>query len=149
MKKPLGLKILIALNLFLALGAIPTGVIFLADPSGKLLGIQTLLPKLSFLNDFSLVGLWLIAIYGALPLTLSTALWKQKRWAWIATLALGFVEVAWILSETVILGGFTILYPLYGIVGLLTIAVSLLPSVKSYFDGSRRLKEQVEALHVH
>jgi len=133
MKGPLGPKILILLNLFLAIGALPTGILFLLDPSGKTLGIQSVLPKISFLNNFALVGAWLIVVYGMLPIVLSVGLWTQQRWAWIATIVLGFIEIAWIISETTILGGFTILYPLYGGIGLLTVVISFLPSVRKFY----------------
>jgi hypothetical protein len=70
-----GYKILVLVELFLAFTAINGGAILLVDPSGTSLGLQSLLSYLPFyLHDFALVGVWLIAVYGVLPIVLAAGL---------------------------------------------------------------------------
>lgn len=128
--------VLAAVEIVLAFTSISGGMIFLDDPLGKTLGIEPLIPFLPFdLHDYSLVGVWLIAVFGVLPLILAAGLWFGKRWAWRAALGLGVVLITWILGEVFLFYsfGFTFFYPLIGGIGLITIFVLYLPSTRGYF----------------
>lgn len=134
--RPLGIKIAVLVEIFLAFTSINGGATLLADPSGKTLGLQSIIPYLPFyLHDFALVGVWLIAVYGVLPIILAAGLWKGRKWAWSVALGLGVVLIMWILAEVFLFYsfGFTFLYPLYAGIGLLTIIVLYLPSTREYF----------------
>src|SRR5690349_15643343 len=99
-KRPLGIKIVVMAQLILAYISIGAGVELVHDPSGKAFGLQPLVPYMPFnLHDFSLVGVWLIAVYGILPIILAGGLWFEKKWAWSGALGLGAVVVTWIVSE--------------------------------------------------
>ncbi len=52
------------LQLFISLGAIPAGISFLLDPSGKGLGMATDLLKNSPFINFFIPGLYLLSING-------------------------------------------------------------------------------------
>ena len=69
--------LLAAVQAVLAVMAIPSGALFLANPSGSLLGAQFILPYLTkglpFIHDFVPVGIWLIAVYGVLPILFDVA----------------------------------------------------------------------------
>jgi hypothetical protein len=134
-KRPAGIRILLAALISLAFISIGGGGMLLDDPSGGSMGIQAMIPYMPFnLHDFFLVGVWLIVIYGALPIILAAGLWFGKKWAWLGALGLGAVVVTWILVEVFLFYsfGFTIFYPLIGGIGVLTIAMLCLPSSREY-----------------
>jgi len=135
-KRPISIKIVVAALILLAFTSISGGKILLDDPSGRVMGIQSIIPYLPLnLHDFFIVGAWLVAIYGILPIILATGLWFAKKWAWIGALGLGTVVVAWILAEVLLFYsfGFTFFYPLIGGIGLLTVVILYLPSTRRYF----------------
>lgn len=135
-KRPLGIKIVVMAQLILAYISIGAGVELVRDPSGKAFGLQHLVPYMPFnLHDFSLVGVWLIAVYGILPIILAAGLWFEKKWAWLGALGLGAVVVTWIVSEVFLFYsfGFTFFYPLIGGIGALTITILTLPPTRQYF----------------
>ena len=138
MTRPLSIIILVAVELILAFISIGGGVTLLADASGKTLGLQPLIPYLPFnLHDFALVGVWLIAVFGVLPIILAAGLWKGKRWAWKVALGLGAVLILWIVAEVFLFYsfGFTYFYPLIGGIGLITVILLYLPSTRVSFRG--------------
>jgi hypothetical protein len=112
--------LLVAVQALLAIIAIPSGVLLLSDPSGSLLGGQFILPYLTkglpFIHDFVPVGIWLIAVYGVLPILFDAGLLKRVRLAWSLTLLLGVTVVAWIGAEIALFYalGFNPMYPLIG-----------------------------------
>jgi len=137
-KRTFGVKVMLLVELFVALGGISAGINLLTDHSGGYLGLETVLHYISFLQDLTLVDVWLTTVYGVLPLILAVGLWMlacTKRWAWFVALVLGAVLIVWILTEVVIFYslGFTFLYPLYAVIGALTIGVLCLPSVRRYY----------------
>ncbi len=137
-KRPLGVKIAMAALILLAFASISGGSILLDDPSGRSVGIQPIISHMPFdLQDFFLVGVWLVAVYGVLPAILAVGLWFGKRWAWLGALGLGATVLTWIFAEIYLFYsfGFTIFYPLVGGIGLLTIVVLYLPSTRRYFQG--------------
>ena len=131
---------LVAVQAFLVVVAIPSGILFLADPSGGLLGAQFILPYLTknlpFIHDFVPVGIWLVVVYGVLPMLLDVGLLRRVRLAWLLTLALGLTVVAWIAAEVALFAAFrfTPLHPLIGGIGAAAVLLSLLPSVRRYYS---------------
>lgn len=137
--RPICVKALIATQATLAVMAIPSGVLLLSDPSGGIIGGQFILPYLTrslpFIRDFTPVGIWLIAVYGILPILFDAGLLRRRRLAWVLTLLLGLTVIGWITTEIVLFNalGFTPLYPLIGGIGGATVIMSLLPSVRRYY----------------
>jgi len=83
------------------------------------------------------VGIWLITVYGVLPILFAAGLLKRVRLAWLLTILLGATVVVWIAVEIVLFAalGFTPLYPLIGGIGAATVTLALLPPVKRYFSS--------------
>ena len=137
--RPKGVTALAGVQIAMSVLAIPSGVLLLSDPSGSLLGGQFVLPRLTatlpFITDFTLVGLWLIAVYGVIPAVLTVYLLRQRRWAWRITSILGIVEVVWIGAEVAMFFdlGFTPMYPLIGGIGALTLITAFAPSVREFY----------------
>jgi hypothetical protein len=145
MPTPAGARALVIVQFVMALIAIPSGIVLLADPSGSLMGGEFVLPHLKaaipFLNDFTLIGIWLLVVFGLVPVVLALNLIRGNRWAWIATIVLGIVEVSWIAAELSMFYdlGFTPMYPLIGGIGAATLVIALLPSLRRYYSEKRGL----------
>ena len=135
-KRPTGIIILVVAEVVLAITSIGGGRILLADPLGKTLGLQPLIPYLPFnLHDYTLVGVWLIVTFGLLPLILAAGFWFRKIWAWRVGLGLGAILIIWIIAEVSMFYsfGFTFFYPLIAGIGMITIVLLYLPSTRQYF----------------
>jgi hypothetical protein len=133
--------ILVAAELILAFISIGAGMELVRDPSGKSFDLQPLIPYMPFnLHDFAFVGVWLIAVYGVLPIILAAGLWFGKKWAWIGSIGLGAVLVTWIVAEVILFYsfGFTFFYPLIGGIGVLSIVLSYLPATREYTSFKAR-----------
>jgi hypothetical protein len=143
---PIGVKLLVPVQLGLSAIAIPSGVALLFSPSGSAIGAQTILPHLTeqlpFITDFTPIGLFLLVAYGLVPIALTHALWARKNLAWRLTLVLGLTEVAWIAAEVILFYdlGFFFFYPIIAGMGVVTVALCLLPSVRRFY---RPFDEQV------
>ncbi len=143
--KPPGVNVLIPIQVLLALLAIPSGVLLVTSPSGEAIGAQTILPylrqQLPFLSDFTAAGIFLLVVYGFLPIVFSYGLWTQKRWAWTLTLLLGLAEIVWIGTEVVLFYnlGFFFFYSIIAVMGAVTVALCLLPSVRKFYSSYRKI----------
>jgi len=134
MKRPLSVKILILINLFIAISSIATALMLFSDPSGKSMGMDIFLDKIPF-HSFILLGLWFIGPYGLLPATLAYGLYKGSFWAWKPALLLGVIEVIWIIVQ-IPLFGFGTLHLIFGSIGLASIYLLYRPSVREYLINS-------------
>jgi hypothetical protein len=50
-----------------------------------------------FLSDFTLLGIWLCSVYGALPILLGLSM--GSRMAWLGALVLAGVEIIWFVVQ--------------------------------------------------
>lgn len=141
-QRPRGIKVAVAALIFLAISSISGGSVLLVDPSGKSMGIEFIIPHMPLnLHDFYIVGVWLIGVFGALPIVLTVGLWFGKKWAWLGSIGLGALVVTWILGEIFLFYsfGFVFFYPMIGGIGVITIIALNLPSTKQYFKDKTRL----------
>lgn len=135
-KRLVASKVLVGMQVLLALVSIPSGIVLLTDPSGSFLGMQFILPllvqALPFIHDFVPVGIWLIAMYGILPAILSVGVWRYRRWAWFGSMFLGATVVAWIGVELLLFYslGFTFWYPVVAGIGLTVLALASTRNVR-------------------
>ena len=136
-KSPLSLNISVGGLILLAITSICGGSVHLADPSGKSMGIQFVAFYLPFnLHDFLLVGIWLIFVYGMLPIILTAGLWSRMRWAWAGAIGLGVIVIGWIIVEVALFYslGFVFFYPLIGGIGVLIVASLSLRTTRKYIS---------------
>jgi hypothetical protein len=145
--RPVSLAVL-SLSLFLiGIGGIYGGLVFLADPSGGLMGMS-----LSYLDglpihSYLLPGLWLLTMMGAAPLLILYGLWirpawawttaierrSQVSWAWIAGLALCIVLLLQ-LGVELLLGMIGPPTVVTGALGLVALVCLLLPAVRAWYS---------------
>ena len=139
-KRPLSIKILIMIKLFIAISSVATGLMLFSDPSGISMGLDIFLDKIPFQN-FILLGLWFIGPYGLLPATLAYGLYRGKLWAWRPSLLLALVEVIWVIVQ-IPMFGLGALHVIFGSIGLVSIYFLYRPSVMEYLNKSnaRRIR---------
>ena len=132
MARPLGIKVLIVLELIIATLGIASGLNLVADPSGKNMGLDVLIDKLP-LADFALLGIWFLLPYGLLPTLLAFGFWIGKHWAWPIAFVLAIIELIWVVGQIYFVG-VHILQGIIGGIALLTIYCLYRPTVKTYLS---------------
>ena len=132
MKRPTAIKVLIIIELFIAVLGLATGLSLLSDPSGKALGLDVLKDKIPFQNLF-LLGLWFVGPYGLLPALLAYGLYKGKNWAWKPALYLAIIEVVWVLVQIPMVGR-SYLQAVIGGIAIASIYFLYRPSVPEYLN---------------
>lgn len=113
--------ILGSLQTFTAIGAIPAGILFLMDSSGRLMGMTPDFLADSPLRSFLLPGLFLLIVNGLTSAAGAYLSFSGNRFAGIAGLALGSMLCIWIAVQFAWLTETSFLQPLILIVGLLEI----------------------------
>ena len=148
MKKPISTYILIFLVFFQFIGAVPSGLSMVIDPSGKSLGIPLYLLEQSPFINFLIPGLFLFIVLGLFPGLIIFGLikkpllsWAQKlnldrkvHWSCTFSCYLGIILILWIITQLVFDMGFHILHFVYLTIGVLMVVLSQWPSNKKYYQ---------------
>jgi hypothetical protein len=130
MSRPSALKVLIVIELFIAVLGIVSGIGLLSDPTGKRMGLDVVKDKIPFQN-LTLLGLWFIGPYGLLPGALAYGFYGGKLWAWKPSFYLAIIEVIWVIVQIPMVGR-SILQAVIGLIALVTIYFLYRPSVLEY-----------------
>jgi hypothetical protein len=109
------------LQAFTALGAIPAGLGYLLDTSGKGMGVTTDLLTDSPLRSFLLPGLFLFFINGIANALGAYFSFKQNRHAGYIALILGIILCLWIIIQVSWITLSSFLQPLFLVVGIIDI----------------------------
>lgn len=137
--RPVALYLLLAGLLFQGLSGLAGGAGLVADPSGRLLQMpQGLLEGAPF-EDYLIPGLILFSVLGVFPLVAFNGLWRERAWAWPAALVVGIALVVWIGVEMLMIGyqAQPPLQLIYGLLGVVLLALVMLPSVREYYAVRR------------
>lgn len=146
MKRPLIVWGLVILLVFLGGGGLYGGVAMLLDPSGKLLGMDSILPSL-LVPNYILPGLFLITVMGLLPILLSIGLIvkpvcpllerltkrSKYHWAWTGTVSVGIILLVWLVIQTALIGLRVSIQFITLANGILILLTVLLPSLKEHY----------------
>jgi hypothetical protein len=130
--RPSAIKVLIIIELFIALLGLATGLSLISDPSGKALGLDIFKDKIPFQN-LTLLGLWFVGPYGLLPALLAYGIYTGKLWAWKPALYLAIIEVVWVLVQIPMVGR-SYLQAVIGLIAIATIYFLYRPSVQEYLN---------------
>lgn len=146
-------NILIALLLFLGLGAIGGGAFLIISPSGKLIGgLPLSILEHSPFTDFLIPGIILFLILGIAPCLISLALirkpefkiaehfnfFKDMYWAWSFSIYTAFAIIIWIQVETISMNSVTWLQTFYMLYAIPIIFVALLPQVRAIYKKTEK-----------
>jgi uncharacterized membrane protein len=102
-ERPRYVWIAIALEVFTAIGAIPVGIMFLMDPTGRIVQVPQGWIEATVFGSYLVPGLYLLFVNG-FGMLLLAALSVRRHWSapWL-TGALGVGLVIWILVEILLL----------------------------------------------
>ena len=132
MAKPSAIKVLIIIELFIAVLGVVSGIGLLSDPSGKGMGLDVVKDKIPF-QSLTLLGLWFLGPYGVLPGVLAYGFYRGRLWAWRPALVLAVVEVAWVLVQIPMVGR-SVLQAVIGFIAVASIFLLYRPSVLGYLE---------------
>jgi hypothetical protein len=103
---------LVAVQLFIGVGALYGGGGLVADPSGAILGMPLALLAGSPFDDFLVPGLTLLLVNGVGSLVGAALALARVRWAGALAMALGAFLAAWIVLQVLWIGPIAWLQPL-------------------------------------
>ncbi len=133
-------KVLIGLELFLAIGAFYGGWALLSDPTGNSLRM----PAAVFLmgtpfDDYLIPGLILFIVNGAFPLLVVVATLMRMTWAKYGHVAVGGLLTGWMVVQVALIGLGTAIQVVFLLLGLVILAlgVAVWAETPSPRDGGR------------
>lgn len=141
-RRPISLHLLIALLIFLSLGALICGAMIMIAPDGSLIGLSMEIAQHMPFPDFFIPGLCLFLFLGVLPLIAAITLMPQHTPTWIEKLNIyrdycagwmlalfsGFGTLIWITVQHQMTQTFHVLQTIYAAVGLLILVMALWPA---------------------
>lgn len=135
-KPPLSFYVLISSILFQGLSGLAGGIGLVADPTGRSLGIPLDWLQGSPFDSYLIPGLVLLLALGVYPLAVAYAMWKRRPWSRLAALLVGLMLLIWIAVEILVVGyqPSPPLQLIYGLLGLIIVAMVPIPSLKQYID---------------
>jgi hypothetical protein len=110
--------ILGSLQAFTAIGAIPAGIGFLMDTTGKGMGASPEILADSPLDSFLLPGLFLVLVNGIANIAGAWLSFRKNMYAGHAGVLLGVALALWIIIQVAWISLSSILQPLYLVIGL-------------------------------
>jgi len=111
--------------IFVAIGAIPAGLMFILAPDGSLMGMSTDFLDNSIFTTFLIPGLFLFAINGITGLVCGIFVWRQHHLSYLMGTGLGLFLIAWIIIQILIIGFSPLLQITFLLVGLIELGLSL------------------------
>ncbi|HKK45123.1 MAG TPA: hypothetical protein VJ964_06345 [Balneolaceae bacterium] len=131
------LHLLMLLIFFEGISGLLGGVFLVSDPTGSSLQMPlNLLDNAPFAN-YLIPGIILLLVLGVFPLIVLYGLWHRKSWSWLGSLTVSLALLIWIGVEVIMIGYHPEL-PLqliYGILGLVLLVLTLMPSVQNNFKA--------------
>jgi len=139
--------VLIFLQLFLGLGAIFGGLVFIIDPTGELIHLPLTILERSPFHNFLIPGIILFVVLGLFPMGIALALlkkwhwalgerlnlFKDRHWSWTFSLYSGFTIIIWIAVQVYMINAVSVIHIFYIVLGLTIQATTLLPSAQDIY----------------
>ena len=105
------------LQVFIGIGGVPAGLIFILDPSGRGMGFSLELLEPTFLSSYLVPGLFLFAINGIATLVGAVLSFRRHARAGELGVVLGILLIGWIVVQVAMIGLVHGLQPLYFVIG--------------------------------
>ncbi len=126
LERPRYVWLAVALEVFTAVGAIPVGIMFLTDPTGRTIGLPGGWIEATPFGTYFVPGLYLLLVNGVMMLVAAALSVMRHRFAPWLTGVLGVGLIVWILVEIVLLPATMFLTWLFLAIGIILAVVSLL-----------------------
>ncbi len=139
--RPASLYLLMAVLSFQGLSAVVGGVALVADPTGSAVGLAVTLLHGSPFTDYRVPGLILLVVLGVFPLIVVYGLWSRHTWSWHPAVLVGLALIVWIVVQILIIGygSRPPLQLIYGLLGIVILALALLTPVRRHFSGEEEI----------
>jgi peptidoglycan/LPS O-acetylase OafA/YrhL len=137
-RRPIGVVTLVAAVSLQGVSGVAGGAGLVLDPTGASMGIPQDWLSGSPFDDYLIPGIILLVVLGIEPLVVAFGLWRGWTWAWAGALGVGVTLILWIAVEVAIIG-YQPAPPLqlvYGILGVLILAIALQPTVRRRLRGT-------------
>lgn len=108
-----------------SLGAVVGGIMLIVEPTGKTLDLSLNLLAESPFSDYLLPGIMLLAVFGVLGMGGAFLVFKNHRFAGLATILLGAALVIWISAEVYWFGWESWLLPVFMTVGVVEVILGV------------------------
>lgn len=115
-----------ALQLFVGIGAVASGIGFILDPDGSNLSMSLGLLKKSPFEDFLIPGIALLSINGLGSILGSFFSFKRHLFAGKITMILGIAMVIWISAQVYWISWISWLQPVYFVLGIIEIVLGFI-----------------------
>jgi hypothetical protein len=125
--RPMRIHVLGGTLTMITLAALAGGVLLLAEPSGRLLGLSAADMGTAPFRDYTIPGLVLLVVFGALPLPILAGLWKERRWARELAGMIGAALAVWITAQFVWFGLTSAVQAVVWVAAILLLALSGAP----------------------
>ncbi len=144
--------LLIFLLVFLSIGAIFGGVVFIIKPDGSIFDIPVEILQNSPFKDYLIPGVILLVTFGLLPIYVIYALIKKPEniimqrlnllydhhFSWTFAIYTGFALIIWINVQTLIFNAVEALHTIYSSLGILIVCIAVLPQVRSEYKLQKK-----------
>jgi hypothetical protein len=145
--KPLPVFLLYFLVASTGISALYGGLNLILDPSGEGMQLPLSLLKNSYFKDYLIPGIILFTFVGMFSVVALVGLiglvkwrlpnyiniFKEQEWGWTFSLYLGIILTIWLEVQLMVIGFHLLLQVIIAAVGILMIAIPLIPSVKNHF----------------
>ena len=147
---PVAAIALIVCTVALGIGGLVGGIVFLIDPSGGELGLDTGLLDGTPIADYVIPGLVILIAFGLYPMLVAYGLirrphwgafdWVERKtgdhWSWLGAVLLALGLMAWIGLEIAYIGVEAPIQVICGALGQVMLLLAMLPVVRRFYAGT-------------
>lgn len=137
--RPLAVTALTALVALQGLSGLAGGIGLISDPSGRALGVPHAWLEGSPFSNYLVPGVILFLALGVAPMLVAYGLRRARPWARVGSALVGAALAVWLLVEIAVVGyqADPPLQIVYGVLAVLILAISALPSVRDDLQSRR------------
>lgn len=150
-QKPL--IIIVSLLGLLALSGVSGGYAMILDTSGELLGLPAaLIDKIPLLNNYLMPGLFILLVFGLVPMVVIYGLIgfnrnKQRHllksnyhWSWWSARMVSLILMIWIVVQVIIIGFQHSLQLTFWVCGVVLYSLLSMKGIKEFYHLNNRLR---------